>query len=92
MAGSGFESFRMISRGAKALLTSEKVRADLHTRAERVKQSADAQLAQLDSPYPPVTVGSTTGTNRAGAVVGGVPMPLERSRRILGGAIDAAGG
>lgn len=83
--------FRMRSAGARALLRSAGVRADLHGRALRVKAVADADLATLDAPYPQVEVFNDVGPGRAGATITGVPLPLEQSRRILGGAIDAAG-
>lgn len=91
MADVGLIRFKLDSGGAKAILRSEAVRADLHVRAERVKVAAEPQLAALDSPYPSLKVTSDIGPGRAGATVTGVPLPLERSRRILGGAIDAAG-
>jgi len=83
--------FVMRSAGAREVLRSPGVRADLRARAQRVKAVADAELATLDAPYPAVRVISDTGPGRAGATVTGVPLPLEHSRRILGGAIDAAG-
>jgi hypothetical protein len=90
MAGA-IEKFVIDSGGARALLRSPGVRAMLLARALRVAAAADAQLATLDAPYPAVEADSYTGAGRAGATVLGVPLPLERSRRILGGAIDAAG-
>lgn len=91
MASTGLEKFRLSSAGAKALLRSPAVKADLHARAERVKAAAEPELAALDEPYPSVKVTSDIGPGRAGATVTGVPLPLERSRRILGAALDAAG-
>ena len=87
----GLERFVLNSPGVRAILRSPEVRADLHARALRVKAVVDAELATLDAPYPGVVADSYTGHGRAGATVLGVPLPLERSRRILGGAIDAAG-
>lgn len=87
----GLVRFRFDSADAKAILRSQRVRADLHARALRVKAAADAALAALEGPYPPLKVTSDIGPGRAGATVTGIPMPLERSRRILGGAVDAAG-
>lgn len=83
--------FRMRSAGARALLTSPAVRAMLHAKALQVAAAAEPQLQRLDAPYPSLDVSSSSGTRRAAATVAGVPLPLERSRRILGGAIDAAG-
>lgn len=91
MAASGLEKFVIKSAGAKALLRSAGVRADLGMRAGRVRAAADPELAALDESYPALKVESDTGPGRAGATVTGVPLPLERSRRILGGALDAAG-
>lgn len=85
------DRFVMNSGGARNLLRSEGVRLDLLARAERVGAVADAELATLDAPYPAVAVDSHTGRGRSAATVLGVPLPLERARRILGGAIDAAG-
>jgi hypothetical protein len=91
MAGVGLIRFQLSSPGARALLRSAPVAADLLARAERVKVAATPQLAALDSPYPALKVTGDIGPGRAGATVTGVPLPLERSRRILGGALDAAG-
>lgn len=85
------EKFRINSAGARDLLRSEGVRLDLLARAERVRVVAEAETRALDAPYPALVVDSYVGRDRAGATVLGVPLPLERSRRILGGAIDAAG-
>lgn len=85
MAISGFEKFKISSPGARALLRSGGVRADLQRRAEAVRTAAQPQTdADL-------TADSYIGKGRAGATVIGVPMPIEQDRRILGGAIDAAG-
>lgn len=91
MASAGLEKFKLNSAGVRDLLRSEGVRADLHVRAERVKAAATPQLVALDAPYPSLKVDSSIGVGRADATVTGVPLPLERSRRILGGAMDAAG-
>jgi hypothetical protein len=87
----GLERFKLDHSGMRGLLRSTGVRADLHARALRVKAVADAELLRLDAPYPSTVADSSVGANRASATVLGVPLPLERSRRILGGAIDAAG-
>ncbi len=91
MADVGLIRFKLDSSDARAILRSNRVRVDLHARALKVAATADVQLAALDGPYPALKVTSDIGPGRAGATVTGVPMPLERSRRILGGAIDAAG-
>lgn len=91
MARAGLERFELRRRGAIVLMRSDGVRSDLEGRARRVKAVVDAELATLDAPYPQVVADTTVGATRAGATVIGVPMPLERSRRILGQALDAAG-
>lgn len=91
MARAGLTRFNLHRRGAVALMRSDGVRNDLEARARRVKAQADAELAGLDAPYPATVADTTVGATRAGATVLGVPMPLERSRRILGQALDAAG-
>lgn len=85
MASSGFEKFKILPAGARALLRSDQVRADLQRRAESVQRAAQGQTAAE------ITADSYTGKGRAGATVIGVPMAQEQDRRILGGAIDAAG-
>ena len=84
-----FERFRLHSPGAVGVLRSRGVLDDLVDRAERVKASADAELVVIG--YPSVIVNARVGAGRANVTVGAVPIPLERSRRILGAAMDAAG-
>lgn len=92
------QRFRLSSRGAKALLRSPGVRADLQRRADAVKAACEGewQQATADShtPEPVRVVADTyTGTGRAGATVIAIhpsSLRIERDRRILGGAIDAA--
>lgn len=85
MAASGFEKFKILPKGARSLLRSDQVRADLQRRAESVQRAAQGQTeAEL-------TADSYTGKGRAGATVIGVPLAQEQDQRILGGAIDAAG-
>lgn len=84
MASSGFEKFKISSAGARALLRSDGVRADMQRRADAVLRVAQSQTdAEL-------TADSVIGPGRAGASVFGVPMREEQAHRILGGAIDAA--
>lgn len=84
MASSGFEKFKLTSAGAKSLLRSDGVRADMQRRASAVLAAAQPQTdAEL-------TAQAVTGPGRAGASVFGVPMREEQDSRILGGAIDAA--
>lgn len=85
MTVSGFEKFKISSPGARALMRSDGVRADLQRRAENVSRAAEASSGIM------LTADTYIGKNRAGATVIGVPMPIEQDRRILGGAIDAAG-
>lgn len=84
MATSGFEKFKISSVGARALLRSPGVQGDMQRRADAVLRAAqphtDAEL----------TAAAVVGRGRAGATVFGVPMREETTRRILGGAIDAA--
>jgi hypothetical protein len=85
MAKSGFEKFTMKTGGARALLRSDEVRRDLDRRARNVAEVAQAQ-------HPPdfeVRADSYVGAGRAGATVVGL-LRLERTNRVLGGAIDAA--
>ncbi|MFH0243594.1 hypothetical protein ACGRHY_14470 [Streptomyces sp. HK10] len=90
--------FRLRSRGARALLRSDGVRADLQRRADQVRAVADPQFqeATADSHVSePVRViaDTYTGAQRAGATVIAIhpsSLRIERERRILGGAIDAA--
>jgi hypothetical protein len=92
------ERFRINSRGARALLRSPGVRAELQRRADSVKAVAEPQFqaATADSHVPdPVRViaDTYTGSSRAGATVIAIhpsSLRIERDRRILGGAIDAA--
>jgi hypothetical protein len=81
------ERFTIDSAGARALLRSDGVRADLDARAQRVKAAAEGQV---DSDVE-IIADSYIGSGRAGATVIGVPMRIERRRRVLGGAVDAAG-
>lgn len=92
------ERFRLNSRGAKALLRSDGVRAELQRRADAVRSVAEPQwqAATADSHVPePVRViaDSYTGSGRAGATVIAIhpaSLAIEQDQRILGGAIDAA--
>jgi hypothetical protein len=87
MATSGFVRFKHNPAGYRAVLRSEAVRVDLDTRAQRVKAAADAELSD---PRIRIVADTTVGRNRAGATIIGVPLRIERSRRVLGRAIDAA--
>lgn len=85
MANNGLERFKILSPGARALLRSDGVRADMQRRADNVLRVAQGQTeAEL-------TAQAVIGPGRAGASVYGVPLREESARRILGSAIDAAG-
>lgn len=80
-----FERFEHNGKGYVAVLRSDEVRADLQRRADAVKERAEASFAGLR-----LIADTNTGKRRAGATVLGVPMRIEKARRILGRAIDAA--
>jgi hypothetical protein len=82
-----FERFKHNPAGYRAILRSEAVRADLDSRAQRVKVAADNQLA---GQRITVIADTTVGRNRAGATIIGVPTRIEKARRVLGRAMDAA--
>ena len=88
MAG-GLERFKLSSAGAKKLLNSSGVQADLRARAARVAAVVDAETSDLDD--WDVVHDVRSGGARARALISGVPMSVEADRRILGRAIDAAG-
>ena len=91
--------FHMRSAGARAILRSDGVRDDLQRRADAVKAVAEPQWLEAtadDHVDGPVRVIADTyvGSSRAGATVIAIhpySLRIERERRILGGAIDAAG-
>lgn len=93
----GLVRYRPNRRGLRDLLGSEGVRADLVRRAGQVAAVAQVQYDAL----PPhtgdveVVVDSQGGAGRErarAAVIARHPaaLPIEKQRRILGGAIDAA--
>lgn len=86
MATSGFEKFVHNRGGYRAVLRSDPVRSMLQRKADAVRQAAAGQVP----PDVYLLADTTVGINRAGATVIGVPMRLERERRVLGSAIDAA--
>jgi hypothetical protein len=80
------EKFTHNRAGYRAVMRSAGVRNMLLGKAEAVRAAAER-----DVPADVYLLADTTvGTNRAGATVIGVPMRLERERRVLGSAIDAA--
>lgn len=88
--------FRHSSAGFRAVMRSNGVRADLERRAEQIAAVAGPQFADEDLSGEPVTMDTSSyvGTNRASASVAAVhpaAMVIEQRKRILGGAIDAAG-
>lgn len=87
MPVSGFVRFKHRSAGYRAILRSDTVRADLQTRADRVKTAAETQLA---GDGVTIIADTTVGRGRAGGTVIGVPMRIEARKRVLGRAIDAA--
>lgn len=85
--------FRLLSDGARAVLRSDSVRADLERRAIRVAQAARGRAPGVFSRASGgIVADSYTGSGRAGATVIGVPIDYEQENRTLGGAIDAARG
>lgn len=85
VAGAEFEKFKISSAGARALLRSPGVRADMQRRADAVLRAAQPHTdAELRAE-------AVVGKGRAGATVFGVPLREEAARRVLGSAIDAAG-
>lgn len=94
------ERFRLQSAGARALLKSTGVRADLQRRASAVAAVAEPQLvaatAHIHVTDPVLVVADTyIGDNRAGATVIAIhpaSLRIEREHRVLGGALDAARG
>lgn len=86
MPSPGLQRFVIDSKGAKAVLRSEGVRADLQRRAEAVKTAAQGKTDRE------LIADSYVGRGRAGATVIGVSESEETRERILGSAIDAAAG
>lgn len=89
--------FRHNPGGYFAVMKSDEVRANLQARADKVAAEAAPQYRQHDLYGDPVEVIADTyeGQHRAGATIVAVhPLSLrvEAKYRILGGAIDAAGG
>ncbi len=87
---SGFEKFTHNRGGYRAVRRSPDVRRMLQTKADAVRRAAEASLPP-DARDVYLIADTTMGGERAGATVIGVPMRLERSHRILGAAISAAG-
>lgn len=91
-------TFRMNSRGARALLRSDGVRDHMQRRADAVWAVAapafERATSSVWSRYPVRVVADTAvGSGRAFATVIAVhpaSLRIERERRILGGALDAA--
>lgn len=90
--------FKHSSRGYQNVMKSAGMRADLQRRADQVKQVAGPQFDVADDDLwgTPVEVIADTyvGKSRAGGTVVAVhpaALKIESERRILGGAIDAAG-
>jgi len=90
---SGFERFIPVGDGMREVLRSDEVRADMERRAQRVKAAAESIMGDGDNAWPRgIVADSTIGAGRASATVIGVWYSVEVDRRILGSAIDAAGG
>lgn len=84
--------FKIDGAGARKILRSEGVRADLQRRADRVRTAAEAALPETGDAWSRGIIADTSvGVARAGATVIGVWLPVEEEHRVLGGAIDAAG-
>lgn len=85
------ERFEINSEGAKALLRSEEVRADLQRRADAVANAARARAeGVLDHGEGGIVADAYTGKSRAGATVIGIPLDVEHRDHVLGDALDAA--
>lgn len=84
----GLDVFKWNRRGYLGVLQSPGVEAMLQGRADQVKAAAEADLPPGSDIY--ILADTTQGRTRVGATVIGVPMRLEKSKRILGRAIDAA--
>lgn len=86
------------SAGMRELLISLGVEKMLHGRAERVAEAAQAHYDSEDQPHTGevvVEVDSGVGPGRVHATVVAkhpAALAIEARHRILGGAIDAAGG
>lgn len=86
MAAAGFVRFEYNPAGYRAIRRSDAVRQILEDKAHLV-----AATAQRETPDNwVVRADSGVGPNRASATVFGVPLWLERRRRVLGRAMDAA--
>jgi hypothetical protein len=93
VTGSGFDRFQHHWPGYRAVMRSTAVRTDMQRRADAVARVVRGRLpAGNEGAHIRILADTTVGRNRAGATVIGVPMHLERKYRILGSAIDAAGG
>lgn len=92
--GMHLERFVPSSAGFREILRGDAVRSDLQRRADNV----EAVLSQSYSPHHNIRktfADSYVGSSRAGATAGAegpAVMAIEAKRRIIGGAIDAAGG
>lgn len=81
-------------QGIAELLKLPGVQADLHARADRVRQVADAAGQQTSDGPLPIVVDSQTGRKRArAAVIANHPagIAIELKHRLLGRSLDAAG-
>lgn len=91
------ERFRLNRGAARALLRSAEVRAEMQRRADAVKAASESQWQEATAGTAPepvrVVADTSTGSGRAFATVIAIhpaSLRVERERRILGGAIDAA--
>lgn len=89
--------FEHSSAGFVGVMKSEGVEADLQRRADAVRAAAAPLFAGESVSGTPVEVIADTyvGQARAGATIIAIhprSLEIEQRRRILGGAIDAAGG
>lgn len=87
--GFKLERFEHKWTGYRAILTSGEVRAILEGKGGRIREAIES--SQMGDDWE-VIVSPRTGRTRARVLVSGVPMWLEKSRGILGSAIDAGRG
>ncbi len=91
MAQIGFKLDRFEHKwsGYRVILTSSEVQSMLEKKGQRIRQAIE--VGEMGDDWE-VIVSPRIGRTRARVLVSGVPMWLEKSRGILGSAIDAGRG
>lgn len=82
-----FERFEHKWSGYREILTSAAVSKMLVSKGEKIRQTIEPQI---DYDEWDVIVSPRTGRTRARVLVSGVPLWVEKSRAVLGSAIDSA--